>query len=453
MKKIDALSLMLKQRRFDLIYKYLYVKRPNAFHRAMYIEHLRALNGFHEMNPTDGPKESPEDFLSAFDKLIQSLKTEGYKETYAPIPIGPNGEIQDGAHRLSACAALGMSVPVEDTELNYLYDYRHFIFKKAPQDLMDFGALEYVKLNPHAYIANLQPVTNPKFDDQVEAILNKYGVVFYKKAVRVTFNGLVNLKKLSYGSFWDREEWIGTAETGFAGARGNAKETFGRYPMRVFVFVCDDIEKVLAAKADIRAVFNIGNSAVHINDHHEEAVWLAEIYFNANSLFTLNNRPFEKEDKVFEANIEYLREEAKKCDVSLEDVCGAGSTPLNALLARHSDDLDYLSIDSRLTKEDEIISPHDTELKYYPYSKEEIITNPAYHQYYHGMKFISLDVLYKMKRKRGEVPKDVNDCRTIRQLRHSYGIDPQLIKLRLKQNKYTRPFVRLYKKIRDKVLR
>lgn len=450
---MDALTLMLNQKRFDLIFKYLYAKKPNAYNRYAYIEHLRTLNGFHEQNPSDGPKESPEDFLNAYDALIQSFKNGGYDASRDAIPIGPNGDIQDGAHRLSACAALGLSVPTEATDLNCLYDYRHMIFKRTPAVLMDYGALEYVKLNPNAYIVNLQPVTNPMDDVKVEAILNQYGFVFYKKAVRLTFNGLVNIKKMSYGSFWEREEWIGTVETGFSGACGNAKSSFGRFPMRVFVFVCDSLDKVLAAKADIRAIYNIGNAAVHINDHHEEAVWLAETYFNTNSLFTLNNRPYTKEDSVFDTNVEILKAEAAKCDIDLDDVCGAGSTPLNALLARHSEDLDYLSLDARLCKEDEIISPHDSELRYYPYSKEDIISNPANYQYYHGLKLISLDVLYKMKRKRGEVPKDVNDCRTIRQIQRTYGIDPQLIKLTLKKNKYTRPVYRWLWSLKNRIIK
>ena len=425
------------------------MKKPNAYNWRAYIEHLRTFNGFHEMNPSDGPKESPEDFLNKFDALIQSLKKDGYEASKDAIPIGPNGDIQDGAHRLSVCAALGLSVPTTTTTLNSLYDYRHMIFKRTPIALMDYGALEYVKLNPNAYIVNLQPVTNPRDDEKVEAILNHYGFVYYKKAVRLTFNGLVNIKKMSYGSFWEREEWIGTVETGFSGACRNAKSSFGPYPMRVFVFVCDSLEKVLEAKAIIRAIYNIGNAAVHINDHHEEAVWLAETYFNANSLFTLNNRPYKMGDSVFDDNVEYLKSEVLRCGIDIDNLCGAGSTPLNALLARHSEDIDYLSLDERLNKEDEIISPHDSQLRYYPYSKEDIITNPAFFQYYHGLKLISLDVLYRMKRKRAEVPKDINDCRTIRQIQCTFGIDPQLIKWGLKKNRYTRPFVKLYKKIRD----
>jgi hypothetical protein len=153
---------------------------------------------------------------------------------------------------------------------------------------------------------------------------------------------------------------------------------------------------------------------------------LAETYFNANSLFAINHRLFAKDDKVFDDNVEYLKSTAQKLGVELDDICGAGSTPLNVLLMRHSDDLDYLSIDERLNMEDDIISPHDSQLCYYPYPKEEIITNPANYQYYHGLKLISLDVLYQMKHNRGEKPKDLNDCRMINKLLRRSHFDMQL---------------------------
>lgn len=424
-----VLDIFLHQRRFDLIFKYLYVKRPCAYHRSAYLEHIRAFNGFYELNPSDGtPKNSADDFINSFDALIQSLKKKGYANTLPPIPLGSNGEIQDGAHRLAACMALGIDPKIENDNngLDEVYDYRFFREKKMDESVMDYGALEYVKLNPNTHIVNLHSVANPKDDDKVETILNKYGAIFYKKELHLTYNGLVNLKKMSYGSFWDREDWIGNEQNQYFGAQNHAQASLGKYPTRVYVFVCDDLEKVVKAKAEIRSIYKIGNFSVHINDCHEEAVWLAETYFNSNSLFAINNRPFAKDDKVFDDNVKYLKSTAQKLGVELDDVCGAGSTPLNVLLLRHSDDLDYLSKDENLNIEDNIISPHDSQLCYYPYLKEEIITNPAHYQYYHGLKLISLDVLYQMKRNRGEKPKDLNDCRMIDKLLMRSHFDKQL---------------------------
>lgn len=58
---------------------------------------------------------------------------------------------------------------------------------------------------------------------------------------------------------------------------------------------------------------------------------------------------------------------------------------------------------------DSIYSAHDSQLEYYPYTKQELITNSSHHFYYRGMKFVSLDVLLKMKLRRHEWPKDFKD--------------------------------------------
>lgn len=414
--KQNAKQLFLKQKRFDLIFKYLYLKYPeNDFVKKAYLENIRAFNGFYEIEPSDGiEKNTPEKFLNSFDKLIKSIKSDGFNKNLGVIPVGDNGEISDGAHRLAICAYLNQEIETEPDGRNDLYDYKFFQARKMNPDIMDYGALEYVKLNPNAYIVNLHAVTDMKKDDAVVQILEKYGVVYYKKEIRPTFDGYVNLKKLSYGSFWDREDWIGNVENKFAGAQMHAKQSMGGSPLRAFVFVCDDLNKVIQMKAEIRALYNIGNFSVHINDSREEAIWLAETYFNKNSLDMINNRPLDYEDPRFDEMVEELKKTSLRHKVNLEDICGAGSTPFDIYALRKSSDLDFLYCgDKNFDIQTETLSNHDSELKYYPYPKKEIVENPAYHFYYQGMKFISMDVLYLMKKNRNEKPKDINDCKMI----------------------------------------
>lgn len=418
--KQNALHLFLKQRRFDLIFKYLYLKYPeNDFVKKAYLENIRAFNGFYEVEPSDGvAKNSAEKFLKSFNALYHSIKTDGFNKKMGVIPVGDNGEISDGAHRLAVCAYLDLDIETQSDGRNDLYDYKFFTRQKMDPAIMDFGALEYVKLNPNAYIVNLHSVTDPSKDDQVVQILEKYGFVYYKKDITLTFDGYVNLKKLSYGSFWERESWIGTVEDKFAGAQMHARNSMGKNPLRAFVFVCDDLKKVIKAKAEIRDLFNLGNFSIHINDTREESVWLAETYFNKNSLDMINARPLDYEDPQFDGMIEELKETATQHKVDLENICGAGSTPFDVYGLRKSSDLDFLYCGTQpFDIQTDTLSNHDSELKYYPYPKKEIIENPAHHFYYHGLKFITLGVLYAMKQKRNEVPKDVNDCKMIESFR------------------------------------
>lgn len=433
--KQNALELFLKQKRFDLIFKYLYIKYPhNEFIKNAYIESIRAFNNFSEVTCDGTCKKDSGDFLNIFDELYTSLKDKGFDSKNGIIPVGPNGDITDGAHRLSACAYLNIEVETKPAEINNRFDYKFFAKNTMDADIMDFGALEYVKLNKNAYIVNLHSVTDSAKDNKVIDILEKYGFVYYKKDIKMSYNGYVNLKKLSYGSFWDRESWIGTVENKFKGAQGHAKSSMGRNPLRVFVFVCDDLNKVIAAKKEIRDLYNIGNSSVHINDTREEAIWLAETYFNNNSLEMINSRPFVYETPDFDSLISELKNKADECGV-LDFVCASGSTPLNIYGIRESRDLDYLYCGTeKINTTSDKISNHDTELDYYPYQKEEIIFNPQYHFYYHGLKFITLDILYKMKLKRNEKPKDVKDCKLITKFKRNNHV------------KYGKPFKLFEKK-------
>jgi len=415
--KLNARELFFKQKRFDLIFKYIYLKYPhNDFAKKAYLENIRAFNNFYEVEPSDGiAKNTSEDFINCFEKLYRSISTNGFNEDIGTLPIGNNGEISDGAHRLAVCAFLNCELEVVPDGRNDLYDYKFFQARKMDQDIMDYGALEYVKLNPNAYIINLHSVADMSKDEEVIKILQKYGFIYYKKDISLSFNGYVNLKKLSYGSFWERESWIGTVENKFAGARDHARKSMGNDPLRVFVFVCDDINKVIKLKAEIRALYDIGNYSVHINDTKEEAIWLAETYFNKNSLEMLNRRPFDYEDVQFDEMVEDLKATAEKNQIDIEDICAAGSTPFGVFGLRKSNDLDFLYCGhTPFDIQTETLSNHDSELSYYPYSKSIIIQNPQHHFYYHGLKFITLDICYDMKNKRHEVPKDIKDCKMIR---------------------------------------
>ena len=96
--KQNALQLLFKQKRFDLIFKYLYLKYPDSdFVRTAYLENIRVFNGFVEVVPSDGiPKSSAEEFIDRFNKLYESIKTKGF-DSLCSIPVRRNGEISDGA--------------------------------------------------------------------------------------------------------------------------------------------------------------------------------------------------------------------------------------------------------------------------------------------------------------------------------------------------------------------
>ncbi len=419
---VNARKLFFRQHRFDIIFKYIYLDKhlrygkDTAFFSNLYIEHIRAFNDFYEdSSDYQTPKQSPDDFIYSFEALLSSIKESDFDPQKSRIPVDVNYELENGAHRLAACAYLDKNVFIESSGLARYRNYKIFMEKGLPLELADYAALEYVKLNPHAYIVNLHSVTDPKHDVKVEAILNKCGFVFYKKEVHMSLNGYINLKKISYGKDnWTRESWIGSNEDDFHGAKEHAQRSMGPNPMRIFVFVCDNLEKVVQAKKEIRDIYNIGNYSIHINDFRSEAVELAQTYFNKNSLFIINARPYSLQFSSLDKLIDDLKKMCQRQNVSLDEICASGSTPLSILGIRECADLDFLYCGKEpFTSNDKRISNHDSQLQYYPYSKTEIVQNPTNHFYYRGVKFITPTILLQMKQKRGEKPKDIRDCEII----------------------------------------
>ena len=95
--------------RYDVFIKYYYVqayitKENYGLARKIYLEHIEKFNHFIE---PDGTKNTPESFIKSFNNLIDDVKKYGIKTI---IPITKNGEIIDGAHRLSIALYLNLKI-------------------------------------------------------------------------------------------------------------------------------------------------------------------------------------------------------------------------------------------------------------------------------------------------------------------------------------------------------
>lgn len=101
---------LMSQYRYDVFIKYYYVqayitKSNFNFAKKVYLDHIKSFNNFLE---PDGRKNNPNDFIKNFNNLIESVKKEGINKTI--IPITKNGEIIDGAHRLSIALYLNFKI-------------------------------------------------------------------------------------------------------------------------------------------------------------------------------------------------------------------------------------------------------------------------------------------------------------------------------------------------------
>lgn len=117
---------LISKYRYDVFVKYYYVqayitKKDYELAKGIYLSHIKSFNNFTE---PDGTKDNPKDFLLNFNNLIENIKCKGINKTI--IPVTKNGEIIDGAHRLSIALYLNLKVQFAVFDLldvNYSKDF------------------------------------------------------------------------------------------------------------------------------------------------------------------------------------------------------------------------------------------------------------------------------------------------------------------------------------------
>lgn len=410
--KIPALNLLVPER-FDILAKYIYgsyiLNNINTdFGELVYKSHLYAFNKFYESDYRN--KTSFEDFRREFRNLIKSIQLVGFNENQTLIPLGNNGIIIDGSHRVAACLLLGMDVPVAvfGKEAN-IYDYKYFLNKGLEKKFADFMAYYYVKLKKNTHIVSLFPSAEGH-DDEVEDILKEFAKIVYRKEIDINQNGAVNLVKQMYRD----EKWLGNEANNFEGARYKASQCYNKPGLtRIYLIETDNPQLLIHAKEKIRNIYKIENHSVHINDMHEETLRLSQLFFNENSIHFLNYASI-----IQPAHFRYLFIEYKKFlkanNVDPEFFCVDGSAVMAAYGIRDCRDLDYLHKGYEHIRygNEDVIGSHNAEIHHHTIGINEIIFNPDNHFYYNGIKFCSLDEIKYMKQKRGE-PKDYQDINLI----------------------------------------
>jgi len=407
---IDPVQL-LTAKRFDVIAKYLYVRFNSMgldtdWANLVYREHIRVFNGCVEVDGTE--KYGADSFVSAFDSVIESIRQTGFSPEEPPLPVDADGIILDGAHRLAACLYYKSFLRVRKmTDIAPEYDYKYFVKRGISSIVSDAIAVEYCRLEPNVFVPIVYPSAQGK-DNELMSILSKYGDVFYSKEVCLSGNGPLNLIRQIYHS----EPWLGTYADGFSGAKN---KTFGCFQkdgaVRAFV-VKSNLENMLLAKNEIRDLFGISNHSVHINDTHDESIELSNILFNANSIHFLNYAKVVN-FKWFQNLLDEYKVFLKKNNIDGECLCIDGSAIMAAYGIRAARDLDYLhhGYEDMVSGYKEIGS-HNHSADLYASSIDDVIFNPANYFYYDGLKFATLDILKKMKIKRGE-DKDSEDVMLI----------------------------------------
>lgn len=398
---------LLSPNRLDVMAKYIYAQHRERgvaldWAISLYREHLRVWGGFVEGDGSG--KDSFEKYLAVFDTILDSIKS-AFDENISVLPVGEGMEIIDGSHRSAACLLYGKpSVAAKFSHVPAIYDSQYFSNRGLSEDHLDQMALQYCRLNSAIFIVCVFPVALGK-KEELESILLDYGHICNEKEIFFRKYGPQNLARQLYKG----ESWVGDAKDGYPGTISHAKNRFtANKPVRVYVFECDDLFKVKEVKSRIRSLFPLENNSIHINDSHEETVRLAEQFFNARSIFFLNNSNYAPNEK-FINYFEHFKKEIAEKGYDKNDFCIDGSAVMAAFGIRDANDLDFLYCGRQDPAfEHPMISCHNLELIYHQEYLDELIYNPNNFFYYDGIKFLTLENLSRMKKNRNE-EKDIKD--------------------------------------------
>jgi glycosyltransferase involved in cell wall biosynthesis len=396
---------LMNSNRFDIAAKTFFARihlkdTKSRFHEELYLQHLKVWNNFHEVTPI---KEGANTFLSSFKSILDSIQSNGFREDISKVPVINNSAI-NGAHRIGACIALNKNIktyvghPSEGQHIcNYKYfkNKTNFVAEGLVDKYTDEMALEFCRNKSNLYTITLFPSHTSPIANLISIIEQKYGII-YKKEIKLTERGKFNY---IHNLYYD-EKWIGNKLHNYPGIREKTNLCFTQGNEIVVLLIEENnIKNLITLKEQLRDLCKVSNHSVHINDTQAETWRIATSVFNKNTIEFLNKRslsPTVNFDNYLNTYINTIHNRPDK-----EDFCIDSSAVLSAYGHRDCRDLDFLHLNN-IHSIAYNIDCHNQESHHYLTPKDEIIYNPDFHFYFHGIKFASLDVVKKMKENRDE---------------------------------------------------
>lgn len=408
---------LLSNNRFDIMAKYIYAKYylnqyQTAWHVSLYKEHIGKWNNFYEGDPL---KKGLKSFLDTFHRLLNNLQAKGFDPQAEPVPINSQGCILNGSHRVGAC--LSLNLPVKVKVMEKAKNVRRSPFANTMRNshgvdekYLDHMAFEYAKLKKNTFMVCLFP-NSFEHSKVVEKLLSSYGDIVYQKDLSFNQNASIDVIRILYFN----EKWVGTYENDFRQGRVKSELTFTSdsfdKPLRVYLYECKDLKQVREVKAKIRELIQIGNDSVHITDTPAQTVRIAASFFNQNSVSFINEKKL-KGMPNFDRLLVDLHTYLQKHSIDPENICIDASAVLSAFGLRDCKDMDLLHKGPLLKDPSYPFDSHNGYLKYHAKGLDEVLFNPDSHFYHEGVKFLSKELLKKMKINRNE-PKDIEDVQLI----------------------------------------
>lgn len=398
---------------------------------------------YESFRATQNHPDHPNDYwydVEKFDKLVESIQNNGYKNDYCNNPLFQNnfnnkwrggkgkinisnkGEIGDGHHR---CAILyhlygpDFEIEVNNGIMSNLY-------------------------RPNLYNKGILIVW-PSHIDFKDTIIKELNINNYKiideKDMNVSIKYIKNiLREIHYPKKW----WEENLETEYI-KRINKNSDVQK--LKYFIVEKEDIHlQFKSFKKMIREKHNIDKSYFHLcdpdclkhlgmncdcpcdkNNFINETKKHIDMLTNKNTIHFLNNSEYKKELNFYKYFEEY-RYTLLNNNIESDLFCIDNGGILASYGIRDTHDLDFLNLYSdNISLNEHFIGcenkNHRLEYEKLGYSISDIINNPDNYFYHFGMKFMSLEILKKFKYNRTHTigtghkeirQKDINDYKLIK---------------------------------------
>lgn len=455
---------LLPWNRWDIIIKYhyvyiylLYLGKPPKWIIELYNDHILVLNGGYEEKTVfqSESKNSVEQFITDFDKLIENIKNNGFNIQY-PIPITHKGTILNGGHRIAISLALDLNIPIHTINDNISLSFPSFGFQNrdkyehimpkikntsAKTSLMewqnDLVALNLIITQPNYRIIVFFDNDNYKTHKKdIHTFLqdNKTNIV-YVKSIILSQSGIYKLTQHLYHT--EKHVNVNWKTNQIYPAKKN------KYKSTIMIIHSKD-NKIIdflsksggQLKSDMRQIIG-GHHKLHITDNDFDTKMIGKLVFHQPSIDFINIASVNNSNTMitqlnsYKNYIQGIYKIYNKLNESRQDTilnqsleqfqdmfCVSSSYILALYGIRKNLDVDFIYDNTFLpvVLNDKIFNvSHNKYSSNYPQSIKNLIHDPNNYFYFLGVKCLKLDIIKQMKIKRYEQPKDVSDIQLIQE--------------------------------------
>lgn len=288
--EVPARTLLVAQR-FDLFAKLFYIKNRKTNRKIaldVYNNHIKAFNPDLK-EPGRKDKNGYDDFVASFDNVIDDIEQNGFDKSKSIVPVDENGVILDGAHRVSILSYLDKTVNIvrfKNVVNNGRFDFDYFLKRGLNWKIADIIANEMVQWRPNMLIACLWPrMGGANVKKEALSIINSRYPLCYTKTINTNMESFVRF----IAKVYEDAPWVGNEANDYEGARNKALSCFDSNRQIAFaLFESDNLDEIIAFKAELRQKFQSEKHSIHITDNVEETKNIASHVFDADSLNSWN---------------------------------------------------------------------------------------------------------------------------------------------------------------------